>query len=487
MYLVLKSAANMDGSKTLCLFSMLSGAVFVFYIFRTSDLICKSLFEKAAMSAGIFSTGAMLHFFGYMEIYAPTLALLTIYTYYSLKALRNEINPVFPVILFIVSMAMTLMSVYYFFSAAYLFYVKVIYKKKIVGHPAVAISGLVIIFAISWIFMHNLLLLRSNPLLPDPLKGMMLFSFVHYWEYLNGQILAAGPGFAVFTLFALSAVFKTKHPDKETTFLLISSLSSISASFAVDMTLGSLDWDLMAIPALTYSIFNIRSMFNISAFNPFARILKPAVVTFVSLTFLFSIPWFALNAGDKSISRFEHILIDDPGTYWISHPPEMCIAIAMTANRLDSIAFPWYKKAFEKFPDDPRMAFNYAGCLNRAGKKDSAIAVLSGMTARFPLYLREYIALYIGYLEKNDYLEAMHSLYLMYNAYNDLPQKAMSNVPPAELKSTFIELAVFFAKNSRYHDAEKIINTVLSIDRNDRQALEILRKIKAETKYGVEY
>jgi tetratricopeptide (TPR) repeat protein len=156
-----------------------------------------------------------------------------------------------------------------------------------------------------------------------------------------------------------------------------------------------------------------------------------------------------------------------------------CLAIAMNANGLDSLATSWYGKAFEKYPEDPRMALNYAGVLAKAGSVDSAITVLQKTIAVFPFYFKAYPLLFEINRKKNDYMEAMHTAYLMYNAYISKPPELPVNIPQSELRWAFMELAVFLARSGTPDRAETIMNTVIMFSKNDAEAVDLLEKIRA--------
>jgi len=60
--------------------------------------------------------------------------------------------------------------------------------------------------------------------------------------------------------------------------------------------------------------------------------------------------WIALNAGDRSVLRFEKTIMADPASYYITHPQPMHIAIVLEANGLNDEALKFFKIAYERNP-----------------------------------------------------------------------------------------------------------------------------------------
>jgi hypothetical protein len=257
-----------------------------------------------AVSAAVaLTSGALLLFFGYVESYAPALAVGTLYVMSAYRNLRGKGQPWSPVILFVVGVVLHVQTLLFAPSLAYLF------GRRLLGRragPAILIAT-----AAGALVVTSLPIARSHLLRPfDAASG--LFSPAHLADVANIVLLLVPAGLVWLAL----AFVPTRHSrarDWTTPAGMLTACLLLPCALFVlffKPTLGLWrDWDLYAFTALGFvpaATFGMRRFLTDPAFaGDRARIVMPALV----LSAVVTLAWVTINAdAERSVARFESVL-----------------------------------------------------------------------------------------------------------------------------------------------------------------------------------
>ena len=266
------------------LHSFLCGVSFVFFLFLTADALGKGLFQKSVIFLFSVFFGTMLIFFGYVEIYSiPALSVL-VYIYFIILCLQSKVHIIFPAIALLLSLGFHLMNVglipsffllitqKYFSSATW-------FKKVKAKHIIILIlCGLPFMYVLAPMadLGYYLTVLKPTPSQP---KVMTLFSFVHFWEFFNAQLLASGTGFFLILYLTFKAI-RGKIIIPPMVWLLSSAAFFMFViAFVSHLVRGSGDWDIMSFPSIIYNILGIYWL--LIAYNNKQQFLKYVVLVLI--------------------------------------------------------------------------------------------------------------------------------------------------------------------------------------------------------------
>ena len=168
---------------------------------------------------------------------------------------------------------------------------------------------LIFLFALSVFYIWSL-----NPALSDifvpVFQGRVyapdytLFSFPHLLDVINQHLLLSPVGIVL--LLSLAMIFKDRLRLKKLLipFLVIVSLGQLFYHFVVDPKLGAgRDWDLLSNVVLGYTLLGV------CLFISLAKSRKYSSIALIFTAFLFTTPWFLINADTNSgISRYRNLL-----------------------------------------------------------------------------------------------------------------------------------------------------------------------------------
>ena len=266
---------------------------------------------------------------------------------------------------------------------------------------------------------------------------MTMFSFVHYVEFFNSQMLGAGIGFPIwFAILIYSVVHRIKY-DATLIFLLIASLSVTGMMFVFIMLRGSGDWDIASFSAIVCNLSNACFLLAVHGRKTYVN-TRYGILMISVFSILHTSAWIYTNKTDALIPWVESAFSTDPAHYYKrSFNNEAMIAAALGANQLYERALIWGKKAWLKYPNDPRMGYNYAGELQKLNRHAEACPVLEQTIKKFPSYPLPYVNLIEYYINIKDYNSLYRVLLAMEQAYKQSPAPFTGRLPQEQLNQYF--------------------------------------------------
>jgi predicted Zn-dependent protease len=148
--------------------------------------------------------------------------------------------------------------------------------------------------------------------------------------------------------------------------------------------------------------------------------------------------WIYTNKSDASIKWLETAFSTDPAHYYKrSFKNESMLSAAFSANGLQEYAIKWGKKAYSKYPNDPRTGYNYANQLITANRPEEGYAIMEQLLKSFPTYAMPYTTLITHYLDIKDYNALYRVLLQMEQFYAQSPEAFTSRLSSEQLKQYF--------------------------------------------------
>ena len=347
-------------------FSVFWGGLYVVLVCLWAKRICKRQEEKVLCAVLMIFIGPIQYFFGYIETYAPLPVFILGFLLSGIIALRNNKPPVWASIWVAAGVLMHILLVFLFPAVLFLWWdyfsrrFSIFRDRRVVCLSAVV--GGVFVYFFGRQYAHVLL-----PLYPSPEYGYGILSGWHVWEWINVQVLSAPLGWPLLFLFVFAGhrVF-----SRELGFLGASALGALGSLFVIDPVLGSRDWDILCLSGIPLMGFATYMIYNGGLNKPLRNY---ASVFSCACAVLLIIPWVHINHTDRSIARVIKILDGDPGSYYLTHPVEMTLAMYFRKAKLDSLAMTYFEKARSKQPLDPKGPFNIGGMHFSKGDIDKSI------------------------------------------------------------------------------------------------------------------
>lgn len=340
-----------SGVLAMQLFSVFCGGPYVVLVCLWANRICNRQNEKVLCAGLMIFLGAIQYFFSYIETYAPLPVFILSFLLAGIIALRDDKPPIWATVFFIVGAFMHILLVFLVPAFLWLWYdyfarrFSIFRDRKTVGLGAVI--SVVVAYVFSESYAHVLL-----PLYPSPTSGYAILTYWHVWEWSNAQVLSAPMGWPVLFLwfFAGHRAF-----SRELIFCGVSAFGALAGLFVIDPALGSRDWDLLCLSGVPLMAFATYVLYN----GGLTQSLRGYASRFGCVcAALLIIPWVHINHTDRSVARVIKILDGDPGSYYLSHSVEMTLASFFWQAGLDSLAMSFADKAYQKYPQDPRMPYN---------------------------------------------------------------------------------------------------------------------------------
>jgi hypothetical protein len=418
----LHSKAGFTGIRTLQLFDYITGALFMFISLCTSNLTGNTFLKKLSVFVvSALSLTILLQFCGYTEIYAFPVLFLNLYLFTCVLHLKGKVGIYLPLIVLLTGIALHLMLVCMFPSFVFLFYRNVLWKHALFRKKSVIIALLLISSPFIYIAVDKFALSKMMVFGTDDKELMTMFSLSHFKEFLNSQVLASGIGFFIWLMTLLHSLIDRIKYDVTQWFLFISCLSIVGLMFVFDPHRGSGDWDILAFPAVVYTLSNAYYLISLHD-KKMCNNIKYGILMICGFSVLHTSMWIATNKTDASVGWVEQAFENDPARYYKkSLNNEAMLALMFGVNELEDRSLKWHKIAYRKYPDDARMGFNYANELLKQKQTDEAIAILENMTNKFPLYPLSYPILVGIYIENKDYKSLYNLLTKLEAAYNKYP------------------------------------------------------------------
>jgi hypothetical protein len=299
--------------------SVLSGVISIWFFLLISRLISEDPMKRTLVFLGMFNSGVLLLFFGYVENYPLVWVFFTGFSYFGLRYLKEH-RGIFPATAFLAfGLAIHLQTVIALPAFLFLalrsraglnFYRQ---HTKIVW---AILSVIALLGIIALIYRYNTDLYFESIFLPLFRSGpsgvsYFMFSLPHFVDVINALLLLS-PMILLFLLMSarkLKAVFK--QPD--TTFLALFGITGLAFLFVIDATLGmARDWDLFSICAFAPTLILII-LFGENHRPAINRLFLPMLILWITapLSFLMT----NLHT-ERSIEYHKHYLnLDKKGSF----------------------------------------------------------------------------------------------------------------------------------------------------------------------------
>lgn len=433
IYLLLNEKIGYTCLQTIQLLDYISGGLFIFISLCISDIIGNTFLKKVAVFfMATLSLATLLIFCGYTDIYMLPLIFLIVYLYTALLYLQKKISVWIPILTLFISITFHLMLVCLAPSLIYLIYSKALWKYPFFRNKRTMIVLTVIAAPFIFYAVKMFAIPMMLPFSSD--KGLMtMFSFAHYVEFFNSQLLGGGIGFLIWiAILIYSIIHKIKY-DHTLWFLQIASISIAGLIFVFRADRGSGDWDISSFAAVVYNLSNACFLIKIYERKLYQN-MKYGILMIAGFSILHSSAWIYTNKTDASLQWVESAFATDPaGYYKSSFNNESMLSAVFSANDLPELALKWGKNAYLKYPNDPRMGFNYARDLINQNRYTEACTVLEQTVLKFPAYPLPYIRLIEIYANTNNY-ESLYRILLKFEqVYRQAPEAFTSRLSQEQI------------------------------------------------------
>ena len=318
LYRFLNPFLNINAEALYSLISIISGVIFVYFLFLFSELLGKDEEEGFLTFVLLGTMGAIQLFFGYAEHYSLLYLFVFSYLYFSLRFLKNKTGLIPVLITFLLSIFSHFSAFCLFPSLLFLLWTgfqfkdkkKGIYFRWIICVLSLAGFAGFIIFYLNnkWMLGQVFVpLYPGNYYAPD----YTIFSLSHFIDLFSLHLLLS-PACLILILAVFSGLGKKNREslsseDRLIFFLILVALFQLGYSFLLNPGLGmARDWDLFSATAFGYTILGIYLLLKIIK----EKTTLKYVSTVLIFTSLFStLPWILINHNPQlSIKRFENLL-----------------------------------------------------------------------------------------------------------------------------------------------------------------------------------
>jgi len=407
-YLLLTKFIDIGGTTSLALINAVLGIFYVGIVLWLSDYLGRNRFEKICITAGMVSLAVIQIFFGYIEIYGFILIFIMLYILTAVISLQEKLSPVIPIVIIISSFYMHAVAMTLFPSALYLLWHR--YKLYLVFHRYLLFKIFVILIVVVggyWIG-SNFIKGSALRLLPSEDFSYSLLSFSHLWEFVNGQLLASPVGWIIFSIGLSLIIYRRNSFTPFLWFFFIAGISQLGYAFLFNFQKGSADWDLMAVPGISYTIFGLLALFSLCkdeySITSFRAFLAALLIIAVLQTGSFVI----INATDRSIDRFVEIISTDPADSYrpLYQPPHLAIGNKFEEAGMIDLALEQFKLGAEKYKNS--TLYNNLGAMyEKKNMPEKAEEAYFRAIELNPSYVKPYIKLGDMYLYKGEYDKAL--------------------------------------------------------------------------------
>lgn len=316
---------SISPTQSFVIVSCASGGIFVSINCFIADKLGKNNLQKLFLATGSVFSGMLLIFCGYLDIYAMPLAFTTIYLYTAILYINNKKYFWLAFLWLIIAIAGHLLCVAFapsFFIAWYYhnknkipFIAQLKNKTKLYTILALTFLSIMVVYNMKTGFVLPL----KAP--PTNLKYLTLLSFAHIWEFINGELLGCGVSFIIVFYLVYKIIRDKDILSIETYFLITASAGMILTVFLANLHRGSGDWDILSLPALSLNCLVILLLLGMQKSN--LKLSHYFLVVVIGFNILNAILWIHINSTDKSISKIEDMLNNDPGPYYTSKLPSI--------------------------------------------------------------------------------------------------------------------------------------------------------------------
>ena len=457
------------------LYSIICGGLYVFIACLLGDLLGKNSLQKTLLFFTQICTALLLVFCGYIEIYATPIVFLSLYMYFGLRYLQN--NKQFYLVVISLALAISshllclaavpsLLVVWYFNNKTKVAFVSKMSNRKL----AFLITALILITLTVILKKGNSFVL---PLAPPPQfrNYLTFFSFRHFWEIINGQLLACGISFILaFVLLTYTIRNKIKLPGS--LYFLLSLTGCIVLIVLIsNLHRGSGDWDIMAITATSLNFFT--ALLIIILFKNDTIIQNYLLTCCIVINAINTGLWIHINHTDKSIQKIEKMLVTDPGTYYSSKITGIVqVSVLYKLNKLwedmERIGLIACNNADR---NDVRTCVLYAKNLTLRGKSEQARVVFEDVLTRTNISPEAYVFLLDYHGKKKDEAKIIYYLNQLFDAFLIQPDTFLNNqnVKPG----IYLRLFGLLYKNElKNNDPKRLSSILITIQRLENMNLQ---------------
>jgi hypothetical protein len=453
---VLAEGHGITTTRVFVIYSCILGGAFTFLSALLADLLGRDLFQKFSYFLAQMGTALLLVFCGYVEIYATPVVLLTLFIYSGLSYLHRGTKFYVVVIIFCLATASHLLSLALVPSLFVLWYLKSRTRDALTGRMSnmQIFAGTLVIAAIAitalFIAGNKFILPMSPPAtIPD---YMTFFSFRHFWEFINGQLLCAGLSFVLLFPFLWNILSKNIKLPGHISFLLVATAGIMFVVLIANLQRGSGDWDIMAFTAICQNLLAACLICFLYDHRPLLR--NYLLMALTSLNLLNAFLWIEINHTNLSIRKIERMLTTDPGTYYSSRLPGiMQVMILYKSNDLEVETLKLGQYACNHVKNnDLKPCVLYAKELMLQKKYEQARISFENLMNKSPYIPEAYVYLLEYHDEKGHTDIVLRYLNKLYDSFTKQPDTFLKNIhtTPDTYVSLFKVLYKFeLSKNNR--------------------------------------
>jgi len=365
------SGWDQEGVFTFQVFSIFWGVVYTYAVFLWADKLGGPVQEKITIAGLMIFLGSAQYFFGYLETYAPLPFFALVFGLSGVSVLKSKRAPIWPLLWFACGFCFHTLTVMLLPGLLFLWWLWI--RQKIALKPylsPILNGGIILVFLVvaygMWQRFEQFLLV----IYPTPDHPYAIMTGWHLWEWMNIQILSTPVAWPLLFLFVFLMFKKHMVPDSRTLFLSLSAGGPLVGLFVIDPVLGSRDWDLMSFSGVPMMLLVTDSVIRYPLGYRVQKFTTQVGVVFAAFIV---VPWIHLNHTDRSLIRVREILVDDPGTYYQTHPSDMVLGVTMQSAGVDSLAIDFLQRARDTHPTDPRMPLIMGNIYAEQGENEKAI------------------------------------------------------------------------------------------------------------------
>ncbi len=387
------------GRWTYILLSATAGALLILLLLRFAKRMLPES-ARAVFLLGVFGTGAMLTFFGYVEDYAWTSLAVAGCV---LSALEDMAMPRWPwrtLIWWATALAMHVMTIFLLPLIVYVLLVRhvSVIRDARYGKPTIRIA--LILFALAVVFVSILFGFAPPPIrryvLPltgvAPYQGYPLLSLGHAIDLVNLLLLVV----PVIALAGASALSPRDDPKHDLRVLQLASAGGIGFLLLFDPALGaSRDWDLCSVALWPMIVAGVWLL----AKHEWGTRRDALLASLAAGMLLIPVPLVLVHANTESeVARLRAVLIHDParsaygwenlGAYYRRvHDYDHAIEALQHAVAVDV---------------NPHYKLNLATELRRGGRLEEAEPIYFAAAQMRPDYVKHLLLLAQSYARRGD-------------------------------------------------------------------------------------
>ena len=412
--------------------SCISGGLFITINCFIADQLGKTNIQRLLLLIGGSISGMLLIFCGYIDIYALPLLFTSVFILTSVLYLQNKKYFLLALFGLILSIGGHLLCVsfvpaliiawFYHHKTAWPFIAKMSNKTKVLSILAITLLAVMMAYKLKTGFVLPL----KAP--PTNLKYLTLFSFIYFWEFINGQILGCGVSFILVFILIYKVIKEKIILSIQTYFFITASAGMMLTVFLANLHRGSGDWDIQSFTAITLNTLVILLLLSLNKIQ--VQISNYVMVIVVVFNLLNSILWIHINSdGKKSLAKVENMLINDPGTYYTSKlPGTIQLIYIYKENKLIQDAERLSLFACNTLKTDFRGCLMYADMLITQKKNVEAAAFYEELLLRNPNIANAYLFLINHYQNIQQNQKVIPLVAKFYESFKLQPNQFLAQV-----------------------------------------------------------